>query len=741
MRREGVFEPASELIRLFWLTCALFGFSFLTGTVAPALGKALPVDGEKVKTWAMQVALGLAFLGAVVVTLAAGWFLASGCSFVDGATCDLDATVWSGLSLEFDGLTPPPDHLASPSLGLTLYVDPLAAVFALLVGFFTACVALYSLGWLARDPERHSVAGNFSLFAVATLLVLVVNNAFWLLLILELMTLSFGYLVLYRGRRGGSPDESRTAVRTYLIVSHLSIVCLATSVLIVGSGHQSFDLKDFRDPFSIEMPPVAIHLAFLFALVGLGIRAGTTPFHFWVPVVHPQSPTTTHAFSLGVSIKVAIYLMIRFFFEFLGPVAWWWGALILVLAGVTALVNVFYAVLSPDLKQALAYHSVENIGIILAGLGLALLFASVESPKDSTVRSVAGLALMAGLFHTFNHALFKGLLYLGTGSIENRTGTVVMGRLGGCLQRFPWTGIAFLVGAVAIAGFPPFNGFVSEWLIVQALFAGMDVYRHSRLVPVLMAVLLFTLILLATSFAMTALAFVKIAGETLLGLPRDPEVVANEARGEVPWSMRGVLVLLAALCLVLGLFPGLVVPWLGLAVGHLGHESTVLQSALSGLTIQVTGNDRLVYTATLSLLPLMTLVILPLLAVLAANRWRALVPPRYSAIWSGGERYLPQTMQHTGGAFSALIWEFLAQPASPPSPKGSLPATFILAERRYVPEGFNRLYNNLFDVLLRISTGVGRGLQNGDIRRYLMYIFATFVAVLILLAFTGEAAQ
>jgi hydrogenase-4 component B len=636
----------------------------------------------------------------------------------------LTATIWAGITVTGLGQNPAP-------FNLTLYLDPLAAIFVVLVSFFTTCVAVYSVGWLTRsDPLRSSVAGGLNLFAGAMLLVVVVNNAFWLLLALEMVTLASAYLILYRGRRGGSFDESRTAVQTYLVTSQLGTVCLAAAILIIGVHYQTLDLGQFRQAGQL-LPSPHVHLAFLLTLIGLGIRAGMTPFHFWVPIAHPQLPTNTHALMSGVMLKLAIYLMIRFFFEFLKPVVWWWGALLLLLAGLTALINVFFALISRDLKRALAYHSVENMGLILVGVALALLFTSQNFSHTPALSKVVGLALLASLLHTFNHATFKTLLFLSTGSIENRTGMVIMDKLGGLLRLFPWTGATFLFGAVAIAGFPPFNGFISEWLTFQSLFASMDIYRNPELAPVLMILLPGVLMMAGAALAMTALAFVKIAGETLLGAPRDPQVAASYPSGDVPWSMRFIMSLLAGLCLVLGVAPGLLIPWLALAITGLGYDPSALQVDYSGLTITVPTSTALSYTAALAIWPLVALAVMPLVITLTAGVWHKQKPLLRSPVWAGGERHHPDTMQYSGSALSALVWGWLA--SSRPVLEEPLPSRFKLAENRWVIEPFNYLYNLFIRVLLGISAWVGNYLQSGDIRRYLLYIFAALIIVLVLL--------
>jgi len=712
------------LLSLFWLECSIFGLGSFVGVFGVRLGEVWKANRDKMQTLAMQIALASALLGGVIATTASIWYLSLPCG--EDKCRAVMASIPSGFKSELQGFS---------ALDLTIYVDPLAALFVLLVGFFTVCVAIYSFGWLAEDPLRDNVAGGFNLFAGFMLLAIVVNNAFWLLLALESVSLASAYLMLYQGKRGRSREEkekNRIAVQTYLIISHISTIFLCISILITGIGYNSLDLQQFRQLSTLYKPTDLSFLFFLCALMGLGIRAGMFPFQFWVPIAHPQLPTNTHAMMSAVMLKISIYLMIRFFFEFLRPISWWWGAVLLLLAGVTALLNVFYALLSRDLKRALAYHSVENIGIILAGLGLTLLFSSSEFASNLTVRSVAGLALVASLLHTFNHAIFKTLLFLGTGSIENRTGTFVMDELGGLLRRYPWTSIAFLAGAIAIAGFPPFNGFISEWLTVQSFFAGIDIFRYNNVVvaALLMIVLLATLILLGLAFGMTALAFVKIAGETLLGLPRNLDVDARAKQGDVPWSMRSVLLILAALCLTLGLMPHLLIPWLARATSGIGYSAIALQSDFSGLFILV-GVSQPVYTATLSALPLFALVVLPSLTVLLAEVWRRWRVPQKSPLWIGGEKYQPQTMQFTGSALSSLVWEVTPWFSLKRLPEDPLPSNFELSDKRYFTDDINHLLNMLTRIILQISMRFGNWFQSGDIRRYLLYILATFIILLL----------
>lgn len=713
--------PVPPGLELFGLALVLFVVGALVGNGFAALERATGTrsylarrlswfEQERIRTWSARGALGLAAAGgATAVAAAVGHLVA--CPPAAGA-CTRNRTVVD-LPAPVEGV---------PALGLTVHVDGLAALFVAVIGFCAACIAVYSLGWLRDDPLRHTVAGSFNLFVAATMMAVLVNNVFWLLVALELITLSSADLVRYRGRSGGSPTQSRTAVRTYLMVSHVSLMFLLAGLLPVVVGGTSLDFDQLRSAGGSPAPAVS----FALILVGLAIRAGVTPFHFWVPAVHPQLPTNTHAMMSAVMLKLPVYLMIRFFFEgMIGEVTWWWGAVLLLLAATTALVTVFYALLSKDLKTILAYHSVENIGIILAGVGLALLFGDPRFQQIPALQGAGALALLAALFHVVNHALFKTLLFLGTGSIERQTGTVETAALGGLLRSSPWTGVTFLVGAVAIAGLPPLNGFISEWLTLQSLFGGQAIFRtpgEATVALVAMVVLAISLIALAMAFALTALAFVKITGESLLGQPR--RAVAS---GHGTWSMRAVLALLATACVVLGLQPWLLVPWLSTAVASVGYELAVLDATPTALTVLLPASEQVgAYRADLPVLPLLVLGVLPVLGTILLRAWGW----RPRAVWVGGEQFRPQTMQYPGSAVSAPVWESVSRERAAAPGQAPLPAVVRLSPRRSVVELTNRMYNGLVVGLTAGSQRLGDRIQNGDIRRYLLYMFAAVMLVL-----------
>ena len=503
--------------------------------------------------------------------------------------------------------------------------------------------------------------------------------------------------------------------------------------------------------------PGTANLIFFLALIGFGIKAGIAPFHIWVAIAHPSSPTNTHAMSLGIMIKIALYGMIRFFFQFFSAPPWWWGFTVLLVAAFTAFIGVRNALYGRTLKDSLADHSVENIGIILAGIGLALVFASY--PKSSVIYSLTGLALVAGLYHLLNHTVFKGLLYLCTGAIDHLTqGVVELKRLGGLIHRYPWTSACFLVGSVAIAGFPPFNGFISEWLTLQTLIAGANLLSHDWLL--LIGIVLST-VLLTSAFALTAFAFVKIAGEVLLGKPRDEAIYATFAKEDVPWRMRGILVIMAILCLMLGIVPGLVIFILGLIVSDLGFPLAYpgTFTLWGGIPITVVQQNA-VYTANFQTVVLITLLGLVIFIFLIALRSK--LQKKTRTVWTGGTRYDPGIMQYTSSTFTSPVRDFLGKtltsvrftpfiqnPMIKQSPQLSsqeptsstreekeyIKSRFEVSNGRSVKEPFREVYNWLINQLQRTARFSGSFVQNGDLRNYLLYIFVFFITVFIFFIF------
>ena len=388
-----------------------------------------------------------------------------------------------------------------------------------------------------------SLAGFFNLLLLVTTLIFCADNAVFLLIAWELMALFAFVLVVFEHEH----PETRRAGVLYFVMSHIGVGCLILGFLLLFQVTGSFRFEDLHNigaKLSLSQRTAAFFLFF----VGFGIKAGVIPLHIWLPAAHPVAPSNISAFMSGVLIKTGIYGMVRVFFDFLTPPPVFWGLLILAAGSMSALLGVLYALVEHDLKRLLAFHSIENIGIILMGLGASLLFISFHQP------ALAALALVAGLYHTLNHACFKGLLFLGAGAVLHATGTRNMEELGGLIRRLPWTAFFFLLGAVAISGLPPLNGFVSEWLTYQALLQGFGATQIAvRLIfPIGGA-------LLALTGALAAACFVKAVGITFLALPRSPHA---EKAHEAPRSMLFGMAILGFACVVLGVLPMLFLPLL-----------------------------------------------------------------------------------------------------------------------------------------------------------------------------------
>ena len=461
-------------------------------------------------------------------------------------------------------------------------------------------------------------------------------------------------------------------------------------------------------------------VAFVLFFVGFGIKAGVIPFHIWLPAAHPVAPSNISSLLSGVVLKAGIYGMTRVFLDGLGVLPSWAGLLVLIVGVASAVLGVLYALMEHDLKRLLAYHSIENIGIILIGLGAALVFRVAGHPQ------LAGLALIAALFHTLNHAIFKCLLFLGAGSVLHSTGTQNMEELGGLIRPMPVTAFCFLIGAVAISGLPPLNGFVSEWLTYQSLLAGFGATGG-------LTRILFPLAgsMLALTGALAAACFVKAFAITFLALPRN---AGSRSAHEAPRSMLVGMSWLAMACVALGLgatwflpaFDALTEQLLGQRIGSnlISSHGWVLSAG--------TPHGGMVSTSVMAIALLLLLIPALLVVSIAARRFASKRGPA----WDCGLPGLTEDNEYTATAFSKalrMIFSVLYQPrreiqtvfdVSPYFPKA------IRFESEIEPTFEKRLYVPLKDLLLRFATRM-RAIQAGSIHAYLAYIFVTLVLLLL----------
>lgn len=452
---------------------------------------------------------------------------------------------------------------ATPELRLSLNVDRLSAFFMLLISLVSGTIVLYSMSYIEhyQAPERRKglMIALMGVFILAMLLLTAADNAFAFLFFWEIMSTASFFLIIFDFEK----KESQKAGLFYFVMTQMSTVFLLFGFLALFGLNGSFEMKAATD-----IPPLMKTAIFAALFTSFSIKAGVMPFHKWLPYAYSASPSNISAMLSGVMKKVAIYGMVRYLLFVLEPDLSW-GVTILIFGLFSAGMGIIYALKEHDIKKLLAYSSIENTGIILLGIGLYIIFRGYGQ------QTLAELGLLGALFHAFNHALFKSLLFLTAGSVVEATGTRNIEEMGGLLKRMPYTGVLFLIGAAAISALPPLNGFVSELVIFQAFLQSFIVTS-----PFLKVLLLLGLSMFAMSSAMAALCFVKAFGTIFLAQPRSRQ--AAEAR-EAPSSMLIGPAILAALCVLTGVFSSQIFSFLGFNPGipNLAVTGLVLVLALA----------------------------------------------------------------------------------------------------------------------------------------------------------------
>ncbi len=641
---------------------------------------------------------GAASLSALVGLLAALLFLAGG----------------SGAAFPRTELLP----ALNPYIRFTVRLDALGAFFLLIVSLLGFALSAYSLGYVKGFFGRKNVGvlgAFFNALLLATTLVFVADNIWLFLIAWEVMALTAYCLVSFEHEQ----PEARDAGVLYFIMSHIDAGCLILGFLLLfqASGDYGFDSLH---GLGAKMPAGKRDAAFVLFLLGFGIKAGIVPLHIWLPVAHPVAPSNVSALMSGVIIKTGIYGLTRVLFDFLGTPPLWWGVTVLAVGTLSAVLGVLYALMEHDLKRLLAYHSIENIGIILMGLGAALMFLHTGHPVLAT------LALIAGLYHTINHAVFKALLFLGAGAVLQATHTRNMEEMGGLIKRMPQTAFFFLIGAVAISALPPLNGFVSEWLTYQALLQGFGTTESLwRLVFPLSGAML------ALTGALAAACFVKAFGITFLAQPRSDH--AAQAHEAAP-AMRFAMAVLTAACVLLGLFPTALVRLLDPLTQQLTGQQLSTQLSLADGLVLTSLTEKTGTISTLGIV-LMLVCLLPIpfaLWLVFARDSKTRIGPT----WDCGQRGLTPQMEYTATGFSKpirMIFKALFQPRRDVQREYDFSPYFATKLRfeSHVEEVFvQRMYRPLRILILRVSRRV-RALQAGSIHAYLLYIFITLLLLLL----------
>jgi len=602
--------------------------------------------------------------------------------------------------------------LGLPGIGIRLQLDALSSVFVLIVNLAAGLASLYAVGYGRHEHEQGRVLPFYCLFLLGMNLVLLADDAFSFLLAWEFMSLSSWVMVLVNHR----DEVNRNAGMLYLAMAAFGTMALLFAFGTLAGGAGGYAFEDMR---SAQLGRFAAALALLLALIGTGSKAGLVPLHAWLPPAHSAAPSHVSALMSGVMTKVAVYGFIRIVFDLLGTPDWWWGTLVLVLGGITAVLGVLYALMQHDLKRLLAYHTVENIGIIFIGLGLALAF------KYHGLSHAAALAATAAIFHVFNHCIFKSLLFFGAGAVQTATGTRNMEHLGGLIHRMPATSFLFLVGCVAISALPPLNGFVSEWLTFQAILLSPSLpdWGLKFSIPAVGA-------LLALSAALAAACFVKAFGVTFLGRARTPQAAKADEVDRYSLAAMGAL---AALCFLAGILPGLVIDLIAPAVDDIVGARMPVQSAMPWLTIVPIAESRSSYNGLILFLFIAWAAYFSVYVI----HWLASDKLRRGPAWDCGyPDPRPQT-QYTASSFAQPIRRvygtliFRAREiVDMPAPGELRAARISVTMRDMIWEWF---YAPVAGAIWRTADRMNP-LQFQTIRRYLAFVFLALVLLLTVIA-------
>jgi formate hydrogenlyase subunit 3/multisubunit Na+/H+ antiporter MnhD subunit len=664
------------------LTAALFAISGLL--VLAAL--ALLIGRSK---WGRGVVYGGSLLICAAAGVAALWQLVSGA--------------------EVPALTLP---LGLPWLGAHFRLDALSAFFLLVVNLGGVTASQFALGYGRHEHAPMRILPFYPVFLAGMNLVVIADDAYTFLFSWEFMSLSSWALVV-------AHHESRENLRAgyiYLVMASFGTFALLLAFGLLAGPDGGYAFTQMRES---PLSPTVAALVLVLALVGAGSKAGLVPLHVWLPLAHPAAPSHVSALMSGVMTKVAVYGFVRIVFDLLGTPAWWWSMVVLGLAGITCVMGVLYALMQHDLKRLLAYHTVENIGIIFIGLGLALAF------QAHGMGWAAALAFTAALLHVFNHSIFKSLLFLGSGAVLTATGERDMEHQGGLIHRMPLTAFTFLVGSVAISALPPLNGFVSEWLTFQAILLSPDLpsWGLKFLVPAVGA-------LLALSAALAAACFVKAFGVTFLGRPRSN--AAEHARETDRYSLAAML-FLAGLCLLAGLLPGFFIDALAPVTQALIGDSMPLQSSVAYFSIVPIAESRSSYNG---LLVFLFILVSATLAAVAIHRL-ASKKLRRAPAWDCGYPDPSPVTQYTASSFAQPIRRVFGTMVFRARERVEMPMPGDVRPARLEVD----LKDPIWDVLYApIAGGIDFGswqlnrLQFLTIRQYLSLVFAALVGLLLVLA-------
>ncbi len=597
----------------------------------------------------------------------------------------------------------------SSILEFSLRGDALAGFFMLVISLLTFSVSIYSIGY-TRDIAGKGLMGFlFNLFILSMYAVILSGNIVTFLISWETMSVVSYFLVTFDRK-----EKSAKAGLVYAVMTHLGTAFIIALFLILYNFTGHMDFTGIKAA-SAGLPDEIKAVVFIFSIIGFGTKAGIVPLHTWLPKAHPAAPSNISSLMSGVMIKTGIYGFVRIAMDVLGQGPEWWGITVIIIGAVSSVLGVLYALMEHDLKRLLAYHSVENIGIILLGIGGSMMF------KSHGLYNLSAIALIAGLYHTLNHALFKGLLFLGAGSVMHATHTKNMEDMGGLIKKMPYTGLFFLIGSVSICALPPFNGFMSEWLTYQSLILGFKSPSiTSKIISPLGGAAL------ALTGALAAACFVKAFGISFLGMPRSRHA---ESAKESSISMLAGMAVLALLCLVFGIFPSIVLMLLSPAVFNITGSHGV---STENVFIYVSE----IFSTTSPAAILITMLVMSAatgIFIFTAGGKRKIT---YGDSWDCGMTSLTSRMQYSATAFTKpirLIFKRIYLPTRELKVSYLIKPFFVKSIKysaEITPFFEKYFYQPVIDSIHK-AAGRIRLLQSGSLHLYLGYILITLILLLI----------
>lgn len=602
-----------------------------------------------------------------------------------------------------------------PFAHFVVRLDSLAAFMVIVISLLVTVSALYSLNYVQEYLGRGAWSMGFflNLFIASMVALVVMDNAFWFIILFEMMSLASWFLVI-----ADQDDKSIRAGLLYFFIAHAGSVLIMIAFFLMWRESGSLDFDSFRQ---LSLSPAMASVVFLLGFFGFGAKAGMLPLHSWLPQAHPAAPSHASALMSGVMVKIGIFGIIKVGIDLLGATQGWWGIVVLGFGAVSSVLGVMYALAEHDIKRLLAWHTVENIGIILMGVGVAMVGMANDMPVLATI------GLLGAIYHLLNHAVFKGLLFLGAGAVIYRIHTRDMEKMGGLAKLMPLTATAFLIGCMAISALPPLNGFVSEWYTYQSLFSmshdGTFIMKISGPVAIVM---------LAITGALAAMCFVKVYGVSFCGGARSE--AATHAR-EVPWTMTAAMLILAVMCVLLGVGASVIAPVLAKVAMTLtaGTDVTVAQGAM----LVPDSAAQAMISPAMTFLLLLALPLIPFIIYLVF-KGKQMSFRRKGDAWACGYAW-ERDMSVSAGGFTQPLRSMFAplyRMRKQLDPSARLAHVLDVTKAgagKVEPFWDERIIYPLVRGINRFAKRI-QCLQGGDFRLYCLYVVAALVVLLVVIA-------